>query len=305
MRSRSAVRSTFLVFCFVLIPLQQAVGQDLEPRRWTPLPPGMNVVGAAYVYTNGDVSFDPVLKVENAEFDGHTVALSYVHAFGIAGKPARIDAVLPWQNARWSGLLDGVPATVSRVGVSDAVVRLSVILTGASASGRAQDRSLSSHTVIGAAVAMSVPFGEYFADKLLNLGQNRVVIRPQIGILHMREKWSYELTGSTYFYGDNDEFFGGSRLEQDPLYAAQAHVIRLLGKPGYWVSLSAGYGFKGRSTVDGIPKDDSRRIFLSALSLGVPIGRNQGMKFAYVRNRTNTNTGSNTDSFAISWSMRY
>jgi hypothetical protein len=163
----------------------------------------------------------------------------------------------------------------------------------------------SSNTVIGAAVSVSIPLGEYLDEKLLNLGQNRVVIRPQVGILHTRGKWSYELTASTFLYSDNDDFYGGSTLEQDPLYAVQGHLIRVFDKPGYWASLSAGYGWNGQSTVDGNRVDDSKRLFLSALSFGMPIGTTQGIKFAYVRGRTNTNKGSDTDSLAIGWSFRF
>ena len=95
-----------------------------------------------------------------------------------------------------------------------------------------------------AAVAVSVPLGEYFDDKLLNLGHNRVVIRPQIGILHTRGKWSYELTGSAFLYGDNDDFYGGSTLEQDPLYALQAHLIRTFNKGSDTDSLAVGWSYR-------------------------------------------------------------
>jgi len=284
----------------VLMPLPQAFGQDLEPRRWTPLPPGMNIVAAGYIRTEGDVFLDPVLLVEDADVSGHTAAVSYVRSFEIAGKLARLDLIVPWQNLHWTGLLDGAPAEAKRVGLADPQIRLSMILAGGP-----PDPTASSNTVVGAAVAVSVPLGEYFEDKLLNLGQNRVIIRPQIGVLHTRGKWSYELTGSTFLYGDNDEFYGGSTLEQDPLYALQAHVIRTFNKPGYWAALSAGYGWNGRSTVDGSRADDSKRLFLSALAVGMPIGKRQGVKFAYIRSRTNTNKGSDTDSLAIAWSRSF
>ena len=179
MRQKASINSTFMILCVFLTPLGQALAQDLEPRRWTPLPPGLNVVGVGYVRTQGDVFFDPVLQVEDAEVDGHTVVLSYVRSFSIGKKLSRFDMLLPWQNMRWTGLLDGTPATASRVGRADPWVRLSVILAGAPASGNARHQSSKSNTIIGAAIAARIPLGEYFDDKLLNLGQNRVVIRPQ------------------------------------------------------------------------------------------------------------------------------
>ncbi len=51
--------------------------QDVEPRRWTHLPVGLNVVGAAYIYTDGDIFFDPVLLVDDAGTEQHTAVASY------------------------------------------------------------------------------------------------------------------------------------------------------------------------------------------------------------------------------------
>jgi len=287
----------------LLIGAGQAAAQDLEPRRWTALPAGVNVVGAGYVGLQGDVLIDPVLKIEDAEVNGHVVAVSYVRSFKIANKLARVDAVLPWQKMRWSGLLDGVPATAERVGLADPILRISVLLAGVPASGGPPNEGKNSNTIFGAAVAVSVPLGEYDSDKLLNLGQNRYYVRPQLGVLHTRGKWSYELTGSTFIYDDNDDFFGGLKLEQDSLYAIQGHVIRVFDKPGYWVALSTGYGWKGDTVVDGIRSDNSQKRWLSSLAFGIPIAKKQGVKFAYLRDRTKTNQGADIDSLAIGWSM--
>jgi len=305
MKSRFALKSTLLALGFLVMPLGQAFGQDIEPRRWTPLPLGLNVIGAGYGRVQGDVFFNPVLEIEDADVEGNVAVISYVRSFAIAKKLARLDVLLPWQNKRWSGLLDGVPATASRTGLADPRVRLSMILAGAPASGSSQNTPAKSSTVVGAAVSLRIPLGEYYEDKLLNLGQNRFVIRPQIGVVHTRDKWSYELTGSVFLYGDNDEFFDGNKLEQDPLYAAQAHLIRVFDKPGYWAALSAAYGWNGQSTINGNPVDDSRRLVLSALAVGVPIGMKQGLRFAYIRQRTNTDTGADIDSLSIGWSYRF
>lgn len=300
------MRSTtgaFLLALASLLILRVASAQDLEPRRWTPLPPGLNVVGAGYIRSDGDVAFDPVLNVQDATVDGDTLILSYVRSFDFGGKRVRLDALLPWADLRWEGLLDGAPAKVERTGLADPYLRLSVILAGTPAdrSGPPPETS----TVIGAAVGIILPWGEHFEDKLLNLGQNRFVVRPQIGVLHARGLWSYELSVSTFLYEDNDDFFGGQELEQDPLFATQAHVIRQFNKRGYWASLSAGYAWDGESTVNGVEKGDKKRIFLSAATFGMPIGRKQGLKFAYIRNRTNASTGNDIDSFAIAWSLRF
>ena len=74
-------------------------------------------------------------------------------------------------------------------------------------------------------------------DKLINLGNNRFTFRPQFGVLHNRGKWAMELTTAAWLYTDNDEFFNGRHLEQDPFFTADSHLIYTF-RPGLWLSAS-------------------------------------------------------------------
>ena len=282
--------------------------QDVEPRRWTHLPIGLNVVGAAYVYTVGDLFFDPVLLVDDGEIEQHTAVVSYTRTFGLAGRTARLDVLVPAMSARWQGLLDGVFTTVRREGPADPIFRLSINLVGGPALKSKEFQEFraarTTSTIVGMGLAVTVPLGEYKKDKLLNLGGNRVVVRPEIGVVHTRGRWSYELTGSVFLFGDNDEFWNGNKLEQDPLFAVQAHVIHVF-RPGVWLALSAAYGHDGESEVNDERKNDPRDTILSAVSFGFPITQTQGLKIAYIRGRMQEDIGADTDNFAIAWSMRY
>ncbi len=272
------------------------------------MPVGMNVIGVGYAFSNGDIAFDPVMQIESATVDMHTLVVSYAHSFALFGRSARIDAIVPWQHGFWSGLLEGAPASATRDGLADPAFRLSINLYGAPALGmdefirRAAAQPI--NTVVGAAIAVKVPLGDYMEEKLLNLGQNRYVTRPQIGVLHTRGKWSYELTGSTYFFSKNDDFWDGNTLEQDPIHALQAHVIRVF-KPGLSASLSAAYGWRGETTVNGESSDDNKADFLAAISVGFPVGKKQGLKLTYIHSETHRITGADLDTLGLSWSMRF
>ena len=301
MPDRRLASTTIACLALLLACLcEPAAGQDLEPRRWTPLPSGLTVLGAGYAATRGDVLFDPVLLIEDAEVEGHTFGVSYVRSFSFAGKSARVDLTVPWQNLYWNGLLDGESASTQRIGLADPWVRLSMILVD----HRSAEPGAHS-TVVGAALNVGLPLGEYLESRLLNIGQNRLVLRPQAGIVHTRGKWSYELTGSIFVYGDNDDFLVDSKLEQDPLFAVQGHLVRFFNRPGWWAALSAGYGWDGETKVDNVRSDNEKRLFLSALSLGMPVGQQQGLKFTYLRSRTKTEWDSDTDTLAIAWSYRF
>ena len=285
-----------------------ARAQDHEPRRWTHLPVDTNILGAAYAYANGNLEFDPVLRIDDAKVEMHTLMLSYSRYFALFEQTARLDAHVPIQSGRWDGDLDGVPTTVDREGFGDPVIRLSVNLAGAPAlRGEEFLNYRKEHdvvTTLGFAVEARIPLGEYDDDKLINLGQNRFAIAPQLGVLHLRGPWSFELTGTTYYYTDNDDFFGGSRLEQDPLYALQAHVVRTFAN-GAWLSAGVAYGWAGETVVDGDHKDDEKSNLLYGFSFGFRIGERQGVRIGYVRGDTLTDVGSDTHNPFIAWSYRF
>ncbi len=282
--------------------------QDLEPRRWTHLPVGTDVFGVGYAFTTGDLSFDPVLRIEDATVDVHTAVASFTHYFALGDRTARVDVVVPAQSGRWEGRLDGAPRSVNRDGLADPTVRLSANLFGAPAlAGQEFAAYRKEHpvqTTLGAALEVRVPLGQYYEDKLINLGSNRFAFGTQLGALHTRGEWSYELTGSMIAYTDNDEFFGGNELEQDPLFAAQAHVVKTFG-PAWWLSLGAAYGWAGESSINGVEKGDDKSLLYFGPAFGFRIGESQSLRCAYVRSDSLSDVGADTDSFALGWSVRF
>ncbi|MBW1768845.1 MAG: transporter [Deltaproteobacteria bacterium] len=282
------------------------LAQELEPRRWSHLPIGTNFAGGAYAYTEADISFDPVLRIEDVKMEMHTWAVKYIRTFGLFQKSARIGFTQGFQEGRWTGLLDGVPKSVKRSGLTDSVLRFAINLYGAPplkgkefAAYRAR---ADVETIVGTALVVQLPTGDYMDDKLINLGTNRFTFRPQLGVVHNRGKWSMELTGAVWLYTDNDDFFNGNKLEKEPLYTFQTHLIYTF-RPGLWAAASAGYGYGGESTVNGVDKNDRRENLAWALSLGYPITRQLGVKVAYLGTRTQESVGQDTDSIAVGFSI--
>jgi hypothetical protein len=277
--------------------------QELTPRRWSHLPTGINVIGFGQVYTTGDIYFDPVLNAEDVEMEIHTSLVHYVHTFALLEKSARIEFAQGYQKAEWTGKLDGVDTTANREGLTDSTFRLAVNLYGAPPlKGKAfkeyRQSVAKKETLIGAGLVVTVPTGKYHNDKLLNIGGNRTVIRPQFGILHNRGKWTYETTIATWFYTKNDDFWNDNELEQDPFYTIQSHVI-YTDKPGIWASASLGYGEGGESQVNGIDKSDRKRNIAWALSAGYSFTPRFGIKAAYIGTETQTDKGFDSTNFAL------
>jgi hypothetical protein len=295
-----------VVFIFLIAAPAILEAQDTEPRRWTHLPTGVNVIGVGLNTTSGDILFDPVLQIEDAKVELHTLALVYMRSFDLFGKSARIDATLPYSTGRWDGLLRGEPASVRRRGFFDPVIRLSVLLYGAPAMSKAEfAKTERSNTVVGAGIYLRPPLGEYYSERLINLGTNRWTARPQLGVTHTRGKWTYELTGSFFWYSDNDNFWQGKHLENDILYALQGHLIYTF-RPGLWASLSTAYGDGATATIDDVTNPNSTvENWLFAASVGVPINRQQGLKFSWMKTETQNDTGANLDSFTLAWSFMF
>ena len=290
-----------LTFCWV----NTSSAQDTEPRRWAQIPTGVNFVGLAYGYTDGDIFFDPLLNIENATFELHSSAFAYIRTLGFMGKSARVDFSLPYKAGRWEGLLDGDFVSVRRRGPGDLRARFSVLLYGGPAETPKEFvKSKKSNTVVGAALAVTMPTGDYNSGRLINLGANRWVIRPQLGVTHTRGKWTGEVTGSIFAYTDNNHFWQETKLETDPLFALQAHLIYTF-RPGLWASASTAYGWGGEATVNGDAKNNPSGNWLTALSFGFPINRMQGIKVAWIRARTQKSTGADNDSLLFAYSVMF
>ena len=292
-------RPHLLWLLLLLASTSVAGAQELEPRRWNHLPTSINFHGAGYVYSDGDLSFDPVLLIEDATVELNTLALKYIRTFEVLGLSARVDLAGAYQDGTWKGLLDGVPAQVERSGWADPIARIAVNLYGApplEGQEFAKYRAgLETETIVGVAVAVHLPFGQYMDEKLINLGSNRFTIRPQLGVVHNRGKWGFELTGSTWIFTDNDDFFGGNKREQDPFFTIQGHVVYHF-RPALWVAGGLGFGIGQESTIDGDKKDDRKENLVFTLSAGYSITRNFGLKLGYLGTRALADTGIDSDS---------
>jgi hypothetical protein len=269
---------------------------------------GVNFGGVAYVYTEADIGFDPLLELENVDMEMHTWAAKYIRPFDFFGKSARVDITQGYQDANWQGLLDGVPATASREGISDTFVRFAVNLYGSPPlKGKefaAYRAGKDSDTIVGIGLAVRLPTGHYLDDKLLNLGGNRFVFRPQLGVSHLWGKWTTEVTADLAFFTDNDEFWDGNKLEQDPLFVMHGHIIYTF-RPGLWLGASVGFDTGGTSKVNGNNKDDEKQSIGWGVSGAYPINRHLGVKLAYLNIRTQESTGVDPDSFLVSLSYMW
>jgi NAD(P)-dependent dehydrogenase (short-subunit alcohol dehydrogenase family) len=103
------VRSVIPALLMALSTVATSGAQELEPRRWGHLPANANIHGIGYAFIDGDLSFDPVLQIDDATVELHTVGLKYIRTLDLFGFSARLDVAGAYQEGTWKGLLEGVP----------------------------------------------------------------------------------------------------------------------------------------------------------------------------------------------------
>jgi hypothetical protein len=303
------VRNLIVILLLISLGLPgQVSAQDLEPRRWNHLPTGLNLVGVGYAYTEADVFFNPVFKISDATSRINSVGLQFIHIFDLAGKSARISLLVPSLSGRWEGVVDDEYQIIHRRGIGDPRLRMSVNLYGAPAlegSEFAQYRAEhTTNTVVGASIAVTVPLGKYCDDCLINVGNNRWSVRPQIGVVHTRGPWSFEFTSSAFVFTDNDGFFDDAILTQKTIYTAQAHVIYNF-EPGLWTSLSTGYGTGGRISIERQKTDFEVDNWIWSANFGFSIGKSQSVMLTWLSGRSQNQVGRDSDNLLLGWSVRW
>jgi hypothetical protein len=292
------------VTCFAFL----SWAQDLQPRRWSHLPVDTSFFGGGHVYSSADIAVDPVLLLDDVTAELQAFPLKYIRTFEVAGKSARVDWLQAYQVGQWEGLVDGVPTRVEREGWSDMSVRLAINLIGAPPIGQAEfaeyRKSQESETIVGLGLEVQLPTGQYFNDKLINLGTNRFTFRPQLGVVHRRGPWTGEATLASWFYTDNDEFFNGNYLEQAPIHTLQGSIDYSF-RSGIWIGAGLAGGVGGKFVLNGIQKKDPRDSLLWGLAIGYPISKQVVGQCTYLSQRTLTSIGVDSDSLLTTLSMSW
>lgn len=292
-----------LAACVLIgIPLP-AGAQDIEPRAYSNAPIGVNFLIAGYAYTRGGIAFGPQLPITNPDLDTSSAVIAYARVLDLWGMSAKFDAIVPYT---WlSGTADYKGETVSRKvnGFANSAFRLSINLYGAPALTLKEFADWEQDLIIGASIRVIAPLGQYDDERLVNIGNNRWSFKPEIGISKALGPWTFEVAGGATFYTDNDNFFGGNRLAQDPIYSLRGHVI--YGFPsGVWTSFDATYFTGGRTTLNGVLNSDLQQNWRLGATLALPMDRQNSIKF-YASSGVSSRTGNDFDLIGIAWQYRW
>ncbi len=262
-----------------LFAAQFVAAQELEPRAYRTLPMGLNAFVLAGVYSSGNVVADATSPVQDLELTSTTAVLSYLRSFGLFGRSASVTVMLPYLHMRGSGTLNGEFLTGSRSGASFMRLRLAANLLGGPALKPAEFAEYTQGRNLGVSLTVATPTGQYDSSRLISFGANRWAFKPELGYSSIRGRWIFEFAAGLWLFTTNDDFFGGTTLEQDPIGSFQAHLSYTF-KNRMWLGFNANYYTGGRTTVGGIDKADLQRNSRIGFTYSVPLARRHSIKLA-------------------------
>jgi hypothetical protein len=287
----------------MLLHAAVAHAQELEPRAYSNLPTGLNFLAAGYLHSQGGLSTDPALPLQDAHLKIDTGVFSYVRALDLGGYSGRFDVIAPYSHLSGSALAAGQPVERDVSGFGDPRLRLSINFFGAPALSLSQYSAYEQDLVAGASVQVSVPWGQYDPSKAANLGTNRWSIKPDIGFSKAFSPFTFDFTVGATFFGRNDDYFGGQIVDQDPLYSTQANLSYDFGR-GIWAALGATYYWGGRRTVNEVPQNDALNNSRLGLTVALPIDRYYSVK-VNASSGISTRTGTSFDTVGLVLQYRW
>lgn len=250
-------------------------------RDWQNVPDDINILFGYYNHINSNTSVNSSLPMDNVSVDADLYIVRYAHSFDLGGNNAGIQILQPVADIDAS--LDDalIPDnSQSRHGIGDTQFAFVYNLFGAPALSTEEFRRWTPGIFLTSAVWFTAPTGSYDRNKLLNIGGNRWIIKPELAFGYPIGPFWIEINPMVSFYQENDEYLGQQRLAQRPLYAVEGHFSMTLN-PALWVSLDSTFSKGGETRINGALQDNEQNNALLGASLGFQLSPQFGGAIAY------------------------
>jgi hypothetical protein len=280
-------------------PFGGALAQDLEPRLYTNVPVGVNFLGAGYVFSEGNVLFDPAVSLENAQIRVDGPVLGYGRSIALGPLSGKVDGAVAHVCLDGSADYQGERVTRNVCGLTDARARVTVNFLGAPALRQQEFAGYRQDWVFGGSLQVGVPVGDYDPARLVNIGANRSSAKLELGVSKSLERWLLELALGETFYDDNGDFVGARVRSQEPITSLQGHAVRRLAS-GVWLAIDATRYQGGQSSVDDVPNQDLQSNARLGVTVSLPINAKQSVKIN-ASTGVSTRTGTDFDTIGAVW----
>jgi Putative MetA-pathway of phenol degradation len=272
--------------------------QEIEPRSYAVVPTGLHAMALSYTFSSGNVITAESSPIQNLDVTNNVFNLGYVRTYTLFNKLARLAVSVPFGFLNGSAKFQGIDTAGSRTGFYDGRIKFGVNLFGSPALAPQDFQKFQEQTVFGASVVISVPIGQYYPSKLINLGSNRWGFKPELGLSHREGRLFYEIYSGVWFYTKNTDFFKSYVQQENSLFTFQAHVDYTF-KHGKYLALNGGYADGGETSLNGVEQHDEDQNWRLGATFSAPIfNKHQSIK-AMVNTGIATKAGQNYTALTI------
>jgi len=299
----------YLNACTLAISLffinEKSRGQDLDPRAYARIPIKVTVIVAGFSYSDGGIVTDATLPVEDLNAKIGAPSLGIVRSFGLLGRTAQVSAALPYAWGEATATIAGEQQSTSSSGVGEMRFRFSWLLLGAPAATLGEIAKAPRKTILGFSLGIAAPTGQYFPDKLINIGTSRWAFKTELALSQpVGKRWLIDFYSGLWLFTKNDAYYPGSSVRtQNPLGAFQGHISYNI-QPLMWAAFDCTFYTGGNSTIDGVEKDDRQSNSRVGATFVLPVGKRHSIKFAYSRGAI-IRSGANFTSISAGWQTTF
>ena len=278
MGSSTARKAGLAALTLALAPL---TGWTDNARDWQNVPTDLNMLFGYYNRIDSNTPIDTSLPIDGLSLNADLYILRYARSFGIAGRSSAIQILQPYadisasfDNARY------FTGTKHNGGRGDTQVVLAHNFFGGPALTAEEFAKWTPETFLTGALTVTTPTGDYDKNRVINIGSNRWVFKPELGFGTPFGPTWLEINTMVSLFGDNDDYQGSSKLEQKALYAIEGHYSYEFNR-ALWASLDATYTRGGETKIDGDWQDNKQESTLVGASMGFMLSPQLGGLLAY------------------------
>jgi len=217
----SALRALLACIVWAIAVVPAADAQEIEPRSYSNAPVGINFLIAGYGYTQGGFPTDTGMPITDPKLETSNTVFAYARSLELWGKSAKFDAIVPYTWLSGTAVYNGQPVERVVNGLGNPLFRVSINLYGAPPLTLKEFSRYEQDLIVGASLQVSPPWGQYDDERIVNIGTNRWLFKPEIGVSKAFGAWTLEGAAAVTLFTDNNDFYGGNTRVQDPLYSVQ------------------------------------------------------------------------------------
>jgi hypothetical protein len=268
------------VTAFTLAVSPVAVYAD-NARDWQNTPIDLNLAFGYYNLVDTNTPIDTSLPIDGLSLNANVYLARYARSFALDGRNTAVQIIQPYADVEAS--FDNgqfFSGTKKNGGMGDTQLIFAHNFFGGPALTAEQFANWKPETFLSGAMTVVTPTGDYDKDRIINIGANRWVYKPEIAFgTPIGPTW-LELNTYVAFYGDNDDYQGNRKLEQKPIYTLESHYSYTINR-ALWVGVDAIYNTGGETRIDAANQDNKQENVLLGATMGFMLTPQFGGLVAY------------------------